>query len=384
MRPVPRFSSVPRDWTYHRSVGTADLTANTPLDCGRPFQIGSNTKMMTATVLMQLVEEGLLALDDPLSEHLPDIAEALPFGEGMTLRQLANHTSGVFSYTDNAPNGAPGIMEGALTDQALLGKTYTPAELIRFVIDNGAPNFEPGAEARWSYSNTGYILIGMILEQATGMPLEELYRDRIFTPLGMSDSFLWNGAPRAEFDLPSSYYEPPFDIDTTTWNMSQAWAAGGVISTSSDMDLFVRGLFGGQLFDDPATLPRMLDGVPTDGSFLQYGIGVGEKIGGSWGHGGQTLGFESDVGMIREMDISMIVWANSARNLAGLGTTRSLASSGKRVRSTRGAIRPTAPPRPCPRPGGPGFHQATAVAGPSPSTNLTDMPSCSGTGTTSR
>lgn len=309
------------DWTYHRALGTADIATGAPLDCGRPFQIGSNTKMMTATVLMQLAEEGAISLDDPLGAHLPDVAAALPFGDAITIRQLGNHTSGVFSYTDNAPNGAPGIMEGALSDPRLLARGYTPDELVRFVMDNGAPSFEPGAEGQWSYSNTGYILIGMILEKITGKPLADLYRDRIFAPLGMQDSFLWNDVPTPAFKLPRSYYQPPFDIDSSDWNMSQAWAAGGVISTARDMDLFIRGLLAGDLFGDPATLAAMKAGVPTGGSFQSYGIGIGEKIGGFWGHGGQTLGFESDVGLYGDQDISLVVWTNSARNLAGLGAT---------------------------------------------------------------
>lgn len=309
------------DWTYHRSAGIADIATNAPFDCGTPFQIGSNTKMMTATLLMQLVEEGALSLDDRLSAHLPEVAAGVPFGDKITIRQLANHTSGIFSYTDNAPNGAPGIMEGALSDPDLLTKGYAPEDLIRFAIENGAPNFEPGAEGQWSYSNTGYILIGMILEKSTGEPLSDLFRDRIFAPLGMHDSFLWNAVPQPELNLPSSYYEPPFDIETTSWNMSQAWSAGGVISTAHDMDLFMRGVMAGELFDDTETLAAMRDGVPTDGGFQTYGIGIGEKVGGFWGHGGQTLGFESDVGLFVDQGISLVIWTNSARNLAALGAT---------------------------------------------------------------
>ena len=109
-------SVVAPDWRYVRSFGLSDPNIGTPMDCGLPFEIGSNTKMMTAVVLLQLVEEGALGLDDPLSQHLPELAAALPNGQEMTLRQLARHTSGVFNYTDNAPDGTPGIMEGDLRD----------------------------------------------------------------------------------------------------------------------------------------------------------------------------------------------------------------------------------------------------------------------------
>lgn len=317
------------DWTYHRSVGTADLATGTALVCGAPFQIGSNTKMMTAAVLMQLVEEGLVSLDDLLASHLPEIAAALPNGGKMTIRQLANHTSGIFSYTDAAPDGAPGIMEGALSDPNLLGKSYTPDDMVRFAIDHGVPTFEPGADGQWAYSNTGYVLIGMLLEKTAGQPLENLFQDRLFEPLGMKNTFLWNASPKPEFGLPRSYYQAPFDIETTGWNMVQGWAAGGVISTSVDMDLFMRGLIAGRVFKDPATLTSMMAGGPAGSAFVQYGIGIGEKPGGFWGHGGQTLGFESDIGMFRDADISLVVWTNSARNLAALGSIFVLGALGE-------------------------------------------------------
>ena len=100
-------SVVAPDWRYVRSFGVSDPGTGVPMDCGLPFQIGSNTKMMTALVLLQLVEEGAVDLDDRLSQHLPKIAATLPYGDEITLRQLARHTSGVFSYTDNAPTERP-------------------------------------------------------------------------------------------------------------------------------------------------------------------------------------------------------------------------------------------------------------------------------------
>ena len=183
--------------------------------------------MMTGVALLQLQEAGKLNINDPLLKYLPDYAAALPFGDQMALRQLATHTSGVFNYTDNAPNGAPGIMEGGLTDSEALARGYGSDELIQFVIVNGQPNFESGAENQWLYSNTGYVLLGIIVERITGQALADVFRERIFEPLGMNDTFLWNDVPKPEFGLPSSYFKSPFDLETTTWNMSQGWAAGG-------------------------------------------------------------------------------------------------------------------------------------------------------------
>lgn len=307
-------------WTYLNSKGVSDIESKAPLHCDTPFEIGSNTKMMTATVLMQLAEEGRLSLDDPLSRHLPDLAAQIPHGQKITLRQLASHTSGIFSYTDNATDGTPGIMEGALGDASMLKKGYTPTQLVKFAIDHGTPTFEPGESGKWAYSNTGFVLLGMIIEKLDGEPLGKIFERRIFKPAGMQDTQLWNGVPEAEFGLPKAYYKAPYAFETSEWNMSQGWAAGAVISTPDDMARFMRFLTEGRLFENADTFEAMVNGGgPADNPFLTYGIGIGEKSGGGLGHGGQTLGFQSDIGIFPEEDVVVIVWTNTANSLAGVG-----------------------------------------------------------------
>lgn len=313
-------SVVAPEWRYARSIGVADRDTGMAMDCGMPFQIGSNTKMMTAVVLLQLMEEGALGLDDPLSQHLPELSAALPHGETMTLRHLATHTSGVFSYTDNAPDGTPGIMEGDLADPAALRRGYRPEELLEFVIEHGRPDFVPGAEGKWNYSNTGYILLGLVIEKIEGKPIGQSYKTRIFDPLGMADTFIWNDVPTPEMGLPRAFFNPPFDVETTDWNMSQGWAAGAVVSTSADMHRFIGALSAGELFRSPETLGLMQEVVPTTLQTMpRYGIGLGEKSDGLWGHGGQTLGFESDVAYIDGRGISLVGWGTSANNAMGIG-----------------------------------------------------------------
>lgn len=307
------------DWSYFKSAGLADIGTREMLDCAMPYEIGSATKMMTGTVIMQLQEEGKLSLDDGLSNYLPDIADRLPFGERMTLRQLSTHTSGVFSYTDNAPDGARGIMEGAMADPNLLKARRSPAELVEFVIEHGEPNFEPGAEGQWAYSNTGYVLLGLIIEKIEGRQLAEVFQDRIFAPAGMSETFLWNDVPKPEFGLPRAWYKAPFDFETTEWNLSQGWAAGAVISTAPDMARFLEALLSGKLFTEAATLAAMLDGVKAPFPHVSYGIGLAEKPGRIFGHGGQTLGFESDAGFMPDSGTTIIFWTNAASTIAVLG-----------------------------------------------------------------
>lgn len=307
------------EWSYFRSAGVADLETGAPLDCLSPYEIGSATKMMTGTVVMQLQEEGRLSLQDRLADHLPEIASRLPFGDRITLYQLATHTSGVFSYTDNAPDGTPGLMEGALADPEMLSVGRSPEALIEFVVAHGEPGFEPGAEGQWAYSNTGFVLLGMIIEKITGQPLAEVFRARIFAPAGMADTFLWNDVPRPEFGLPRAWFKTPFEFETTAWNLSQGWAAGGVISTATDMALFLEGLGTGALFTEPDTLPSMLEGVPTAFPMLTYGVGLARKPGDTIGHGGQTLGFESDAAYAPESGTTYVIWTNAANSVAVFG-----------------------------------------------------------------
>lgn len=301
-------------WRFHKSLGIADVSTREPLNgCDRAFEIGSNTATFTATVLMQLVEDGQLSLDDPLSTYLPGIAARLPNGDAITLRHLANHTAGVADYA-----GAPGsgVIGSGLTDADLRRRAYTPLELVNYAIDNGTPSFAPGAEGAWSYSNTGYVLLGLVIEDVTGQKLTDVFRERIFAPLGMTSSFLWNDVPSEAFELPNAYFGAPFRTSTRDWNLSQGWAAGGVISTVPEMQVFVEALF-----DDPATLDAMIEAVPADGAaFLRYGIGVGELAPEVWGHSGQALGFASDIAYIPAAGISVVTWANAANALEAVGT----------------------------------------------------------------
>ena len=308
------------DWHYARAIGTADPDTQAVLTCRTPFQIGSNTKMMTAVVLMQLHEEGALSLSDPLSRHLPEFANALPFGDVITLRQLANHTAGVYSYTDNAPNGTPGIMEGDFADPVALRRGYTMEDLVRFAIDKGEPTFPPGSTGKWAYSNTGYVLLGLVIEKIEGRQVAESFQTRIFDPLGMSNTRYVNGIPDAELGLPRSYASAPFDVETTDWNMSQGAAAGAVVSTADDMHVFIEALLDGRLFAEDGTLAEMQVTVRTgSGTIPEYGIGIAEKAEEVWGHGGQTLGFESDVAMFVAPRLSLVGWATSGNNIMAAG-----------------------------------------------------------------
>jgi len=274
------------------------------------LEIGSNSKSFTVVLLMQLVEEGKLYLDDPLSKWLPDQAASIPNGDQMTLRQLAQHTTGVWGYGD-------AIIGAGTTDPVKLIKAYTPEELVQYVIDNGTPDFAPGEEGQWKYSNTGYILLGMVIEAASGEKLGDLYQAHIFDPLELESAIFIEGVPETG-TITNGYWwtEDGERHDTTNWNVSQGWAAGGNAMTAEDLLTYAKALSTGELFQNPDSLDQMLTFDPNgaDG-MLPYGLGLTDYsllAPGYWGHSGQTAGFDSLWYTNPETGITVIGLTNSA------------------------------------------------------------------------
>lgn len=292
-----------------KASGLADVEENRLMSTYDRLEIGTNTMMFTGVLLAQLQEEGLLSLDDPLSLWLPDLAAAIPNGEEITLRQLATHTSGIPDY------GAPVISAGA-GDSEALRSGYSPEELVRLATEN----LPPGEPGQWQISNTNYILLGLVLETAAGQSYADLLQDRIFSPLGMGNTELLEGVPYQN-SIVDGYLVYPYDINTTEWNGSQGWAAGGIISTAADMARFAQALMTGAVFNDPATLEVMTDFIPVSEDApasaiggTGYGLGLTEFAPGLWGHRGQTIGFSSIVAMDPAKEFLLIALTNSAES----------------------------------------------------------------------
>jgi D-alanyl-D-alanine carboxypeptidase len=299
-----------------KADGYANVEEERPMSTYDRLEIGSNTMMFTGVLLAQLQEEGLLSLDDKLSEWLPDLAASIPNSEEITLRQLATHTSGIADYGDPLVSAGGG-------DSEALRSSYTPEELVRLATENMPPDFSPGEPGQWHYSNTGYILLGMVLEAASGQTYAELLQNRIFNPLGMTNTELLENTP-SKGSIVDGYLTFPYDVKTTEWNGSQGWAAGGIISTAADMAKFTRALMSGTVFNDPDTLAVMTDfiersenaAVASTGG-AGYGLGLVEFAPGLWGHRGQTIGFSSIVAMDPARDFLLIALTNSAEGALG-------------------------------------------------------------------
>lgn len=300
---------------YFKSTGVADVTTCDPLPADSPFQIGSNTKMMTSAILFQLQEEGVLSTADPLSKWLPDLAAQLPNGDKITIDMLLTHTSGLPDYFSVPAEDGATIADGE-KNKAMLTRGFTPEELVTLVADSGLSDFEPGAEGQWKYSNTGYILLGLIIEKATGKSYEENLQERIFEPLNLERTYLQTGQPEAGA-LPQAYFHSPFDYTTSEWNASQGWSAGAVVSTPEEFAVFMKALFTGQLFKDPATFDLMQQhtaaSVDKLGAGIVYAHGMTDNNG-VLGHGGETLGFLSDGGYVPDKDVTIVMWSNTAES----------------------------------------------------------------------
>jgi D-alanyl-D-alanine carboxypeptidase len=276
------------DRRQHATAGVADLATQEPINAADRFRIGSNTKAYVSTVVLQLAAERRLRLDDTVQRWLPGL---VPNGDAISVRQLMNHTSGLPDYVD-LPFYQQ-LLKAPLT-------TYRPVELVRRAVAR-PPLFAPGTG--WSYSNTNYLLLGLIVAAAdrvpawlqTAAPALEIYR-RVIVPLHLWDtSFPLTDpdihGPRANgyaIDLPPDWGLPAI-LDTTRMNPSWAWTAGAMVSTVDDLADFHRALFSGRLLR-PAQQRELLTTVPA-GDGVEYGLGVFKlqmPCGAAWGHNGGT------------------------------------------------------------------------------------------------
>ncbi|WP_369216872.1 serine hydrolase domain-containing protein, partial [Streptomyces flavofungini] len=270
------------------------------LAVGDRFRVGSNTKTLTATLVLQQVAEKRIGLGDTVEKWLPGLVEG---GEHITVRMLLNHTSGLGDFL-LTPQFLP-----SLTGQ--VKRTWTPEKLLGITPEQDPPT-EPGKT--YSYSNANYEALGLILEKATGSGLAELIKKRITGPLGMKDSYLatkadWNtrqhvtgyepdaGRLKAilsrTVDLPEGVgfagAERSGDtIDTSAIDPSWSWAAGGMVSTAQDWQRFLTALISGELLPE-AQLKQMRTTVAAPEEGGGYGLGlmrVDTSCGTVWGHTG--------------------------------------------------------------------------------------------------
>jgi D-alanyl-D-alanine carboxypeptidase len=262
--------------TTRLTSGYGNLKPQTPMRAGDRFRVGSITKTFVATVALQLVGERKLALADTVEHWLPG---AVPNGERVTVRQLLNHTSGLFDY------GADRAFVADAFRHPL--KEWTPRQIVA-IANAHKPRFAPGAG--WSYSDTNYYVLGLIVEAATGHSLAGELRHRIFVPLSLrATSF--PSAPGIAGRYAHGYFLRPLQ-DVSVGSPSVQWAAGAIVSNADDLARFFRALLGGRLLR--RDLLHVMETVVTPAAGFSYGLGLQrlrEQCGFVWGHTGASPGY---------------------------------------------------------------------------------------------
>ena len=293
--------------------GLADVATGEPVTASTGFAVASITKTFTSALVLALVEDGRIDLDATVRTYLPDLK---PVGPMITVRQLLDHTSGLRDYFFHAR-----------IDQMLLEKRGARWDLARVTRFIGKPYFQPGKG--WHYSNTNYLVLGVLAETVGGASLEDQFRDRFFEPLGLRDTwyqleatppsfvahgyrFAAAGPDATPIDLTDGSAIVPFTSVVTA-----AAGAGGIASSASDLSRWARALYGGDVLGpqarsalvDPSATRRFKPSVP-------YGLGAqvididGRR---TYGHSGRLLGFRAALRYLPDHDLSIAVVTNQSR-----------------------------------------------------------------------
>ncbi|MGM0587420.1 MAG: serine hydrolase domain-containing protein [Bacteroidota bacterium] len=275
------------DLIYQKSVGYKQLNDQAETaDNVTQYRIGSVTKMYTATMVMQLVEEGLLTLDTKLSTYYSD----LPNADGITIRNLLEHKSGLFNFT-NDPQYTNWMTE-----------PHTKEQLLE-MFSNRDPEFEPGSKQM--YSNTNYVLLHFIIEDVTESSYGQQLQTRIIEPLNLQATYFKSSAYPSREASSYSYQESEW-TELPVTDMSVPGGAGAIISTPQDMTVFIRGLFKGELLKK-STVEKM---KPENDMFglgmMQYSFS-GKT---AYGHNGGIDGFQSNLTYIPQEDLALAFTSN--------------------------------------------------------------------------
>jgi len=286
------------DGNYVKVAGVSDTATRAPMETDFYHRIGSVTKTFTVTALLQLVDEGKIGLDDPISKYVDGVME----GDAISLRQLAGMRSGLVDYTTSEQF----VME-YLSDPR---RAFTPEELVGYVKDLPL-QVRPGTTV--DYSNTNTILLGMVIEKVSGSKLSEVIDTKIATPLGMEHtSFPTTNAfpnPHAQ-----GYTNQTLDESVTAatdWNPSWGGAAGAMISSLDDMRIWVPALAKGDLLTDDTQKQRLQTVNLSEGDDSS-GYGLGLFNSGGWiGHNGSLPGYKTVSVYLPEKDTTLVVFINT-------------------------------------------------------------------------
>ena len=277
------------------AVGKGNLETGQAPPMDGEVRIGSNTKTFVAVVVMQMVQEGRVGLDEPIETYLPGLIRGEGIdGSKITVRQLLQHTSGLPEHTDYYFSSNAAALENI--------QHYIPARDLLDVALSKPAAFEPGTQ--WSYSNTNYIVLGMLIERVSQRPVGEQIDQRIIKKLGLSHTYFPAPGDRSIKGTHPQGYHLSVDgelEDITEMDPAWAWAAGAMVSTPSELNTFFQAVLDGRLLTQ-TSIDEMKNGAVDASSHLGpgtvYGLGlIGTSLscgGTSWGHGGTIHGYQTD------------------------------------------------------------------------------------------
>ena len=279
-----------------KGYGKADVEWQVPMPADAVFEIGSVTKQFTAAALLQLRDEGRLSLDDDITKYVPAWKPA----HRLTLRRLLDHTSGIRGITE-------------MREFSDLVVTMRPRDSALALIKRAPFDFTPG-EAM-IYNNSAFWLLGLVVEQASGMSYEDYVEQKLFAPLGMKRSMYCNSGEVVERRAHGYGYRGR-DLTRAPQNVHRwPYAAGSLCSTAGDMAAWLRALHGGRVLSPKSYSEMITPSRLADGTALRYGmgIGVGEDARGHHriGHGGAIAGFVSEATWYPDAELAVVVLTNS-------------------------------------------------------------------------
>ena len=289
---------------HQKGFGMADMAAETAIVPATSFRIGSITKQFTAAAILRLQEAGKLRVDAPLATYFP----GFPRGDEVTLTHILTHTSGIHSYTD-VPDFGERVTE-----------EFQPDELLKGIMELGY-DFDPGTA--WRYNNSGYYLLGLIIEQVSGQRYGDYLRDTFFQPLGMEHT----GVYRKGIELPREALGYAYINGTTQlasdWNMSFAGAAGALYSTVGDLNRWSEAVFTGKVLSTESLQAAHTPAVPKSG---EPADAFGSKAGFGWmideyrgqpaiHHGGGLEGFSTYMVRFPAQNTTVVVLTNCLPSL---------------------------------------------------------------------
>ncbi|NNE90072.1 MAG: beta-lactamase family protein [Verrucomicrobiales bacterium] len=282
-----------------KGYGTADLENDVAATEKGVYRIGSITKMFTAAAILLLVEEEKLNLDDPLSKFIPDYPE--PVGDEVTVLHLLQHTSGIFSFTD-------------IPNRRLQMRMDVKHEEVVERFKDKPVHFEPGEKFR--YCNSGYFLLGMIIEKVSGQKYGAFLEERIFQPLDLKSTYLDRNLRVIPHRVRGYAKWGENTVNANYTSMTQPFSAGAMASTAGDLIHWQRALVNGDLLKPESYEQMTTAGERNDGKSIPYGLGCFVNPGDDnkpkqiW-HGGGIPGFISELVYFPESDLTIVILTNS-------------------------------------------------------------------------